>query len=1221
VAIKVLPDATARDPHALARFEREAKAVASLSHPHILAVYDVGRHEDISYIVMELLEGETLRSRINRSALASRKAIEIGIAIADGLCAAHAKGVIHRDLKPENIFLTTEGHVKILDFGLARSTSPAGGAKHDPTSSPTLTIETRHSAIIGTLCYMAPEQIRALATDGRTDIFAFGCVLYEMLTGRRAFLGETAADTMTSVLKEEPISVRKASSGVGLELERLIDRCLEKRPGQRFQTASDLAFSLRAIQSHSDHAPASSLELKDKTMTTAESGTVPAAVRYRLLLRHPRGLQVDEQRALENAIQQAVIAQQDLARRFPSVRMIEDLRIDEGGFWVLETPGDAQDFESLLADPRPPPEIVDYGIQLCDALIQTCYPTAGGVQPHGAIRSLCVSVDNGRVMVSDFGLAATVARTVAPSAVREEIEVLAPYVAPELWRNPSAFGELRDLYAVGVLLYELATGTHPYGVNRHDYEDCERIFVVENRPAAKANPSLPPGLAHVLDVAVSKREQARFPSFTKLREVLQTCLDGRTSSTLVAPAQAAHVDRLPSAVKPVVEPSLWWRRRRAVAITSLAAVLAVIVLVVIWPRNQLAGPCAGFEEDYQSFRAQFEARDHTQLDELRKKGTKVKSLAEGCLNASPSADLKEEKAFVADAMSKLEDYDAALQEFEGVGFLDLPKAPLKAQNTWATDYAQKLREDCETFVKLLDEMESRVERRDVGGAKEAWDQAKKIASASDRKEKLGVFLDERKKTLLQSADKQFSDTRKVYEQPIRDTSLARKAIDDFLLIGTALLDIAGEEQKPWQHVAKWKKNVEVFSEAMEAAQASTTLRDMQTSIDKANQAWPKSDSRGLVEKLKTIRARMTPAQSFYEQADWPAAGQFLDQALESGREEPTHATMIEILGRTRDQWVSSRIGDMRGVLDEAKSWLLKNAVPTNVIEQLRAVDAAAQARFFLDRLNILPPAAGDNTLDGLVPVAAVEPPDLEAIALLRNWTRAEVLLDNGVALPVRIVPGRGELIYPFWLSETELTLEQHDKLAHGREWPKDVLGNTRCQDMRSNPRHPASCLASTDISRLLLAFNEKSPFSLRLPSPKEWTWALKADKDSVLAANPRLRTIDETGTITFDPTKCNFASLESMKKGPAPPGTGSHSDGFAWYAPVAEPRYPTNRWGFHDMLGNVREATQEGNQFHACGGSCFKPYPTPDEGEHCSPQLEPSRWFEEIGFRIVASAE
>jgi serine/threonine-protein kinase len=255
VAIKVLRDSMATTPEALARFQREAKAVAALSHPNILAIYDVGRHEDVSYVVMELLEGETLRSRITRSAMSSRKAVEVGIAIADGLSAAHAKGLVHRDLKPENIFLTTDGHVKILDFGLARSTGAVQAATHDPGNSPTLSIDTTPGAIVGTLCYMAPEQARALATDARTDIFAFGCVMYEMLTAQRAFLGETAADTMTAILKEEPKSVRSISAGVGPELERLIERCLEKRPEQRFQSATDLAFTLRAIATQVGHRP------------------------------------------------------------------------------------------------------------------------------------------------------------------------------------------------------------------------------------------------------------------------------------------------------------------------------------------------------------------------------------------------------------------------------------------------------------------------------------------------------------------------------------------------------------------------------------------------------------------------------------------------------------------------------------------------------------------------------------------------------------------------------------------------------------------------------------------------------------------------------------------------------------------------------------------------------------------------------------------------------
>src|SRR5258708_3892809 len=197
VAIKVLPERLAGDPQALARFESEAKAVAALSHPNILAIHDFGSDQGVSYAVTELLEGETLRSQLGRAALPWRKAVEIGIAIADGLAAAHAKGIIHRDLKPENLFLTSDGRVKILDFGLARwaPSSPSG------PEAPTLTQE---GVVLGTAGYMSPEQVRGTAADARSDIFSLGCVLYEMVAGRRAFSRETTAQTVAAILEGQP---------------------------------------------------------------------------------------------------------------------------------------------------------------------------------------------------------------------------------------------------------------------------------------------------------------------------------------------------------------------------------------------------------------------------------------------------------------------------------------------------------------------------------------------------------------------------------------------------------------------------------------------------------------------------------------------------------------------------------------------------------------------------------------------------------------------------------------------------------------------------------------------------------------------------------------------------------------------------------------------------------------------------------------------------------
>src|SRR5216683_3021489 len=224
VAIKVLPERLANDPQALARFESEAKAVAALSHPNILAIFDVGADQGVTYAVTELLEGETLRSHLGRAALPWRKAVEIGIAIVDGLAAAHSKGIVHRDLKPENLFLTSDGRVKILDFGLARSIAPS---TCDPADAPTLTQE---NVILGTAGYISPEQLRGKPADARSDIFSLGCVLYEMVAGRRAFSRETRGQTLAAILEAQPPELATMGKQVPAGLENVIAQCLEKNP-------------------------------------------------------------------------------------------------------------------------------------------------------------------------------------------------------------------------------------------------------------------------------------------------------------------------------------------------------------------------------------------------------------------------------------------------------------------------------------------------------------------------------------------------------------------------------------------------------------------------------------------------------------------------------------------------------------------------------------------------------------------------------------------------------------------------------------------------------------------------------------------------------------------------------------------------------------------------------------------------------------------------------
>jgi eukaryotic-like serine/threonine-protein kinase len=240
VAVKVLPETLVADPQALARFEREAKLVAALSHPNILAIHDVGRDNGVSYAVTELLEGETLRERMNAAATPVRRAVDCARQIARGLAAAHARGITHRDLKPENVFITRDGLVKILDFGLAKrqlSGAPASGSLQ-PTAARTVP-----GTILGTVGYMSPEQVRGEEADSRSDIFSFGSVFYELLFGEPAFRSETDVETMTAILRDDPSRLH-ARGPVPAELARITAHCLEKKREERFQSASDLAFAL-----------------------------------------------------------------------------------------------------------------------------------------------------------------------------------------------------------------------------------------------------------------------------------------------------------------------------------------------------------------------------------------------------------------------------------------------------------------------------------------------------------------------------------------------------------------------------------------------------------------------------------------------------------------------------------------------------------------------------------------------------------------------------------------------------------------------------------------------------------------------------------------------------------------------------------------------------------------------------------------------------------------
>ncbi len=246
VAIKVLPASFSADADRLRRFEQEAKAAGVLNHPNITAVYDIGAVDGSPYVVQELLEGDTLRSTLAGGKLSTRRATDYAMQIAHGLAAAHEKGIVHRDLKPENLFVTRDGRVKILDFGLAKLTQTEGNVS-SATNLPTETKGTEPGVVLGTLGYMSPEQVRGKPADARSDIFSFGAILYEMLSGKRAFHGDSAADTMSAILKEDPPDLSVTNQSISPGLERIVRHCLEKNPEQRFHSAHDLAFDIEAL--------------------------------------------------------------------------------------------------------------------------------------------------------------------------------------------------------------------------------------------------------------------------------------------------------------------------------------------------------------------------------------------------------------------------------------------------------------------------------------------------------------------------------------------------------------------------------------------------------------------------------------------------------------------------------------------------------------------------------------------------------------------------------------------------------------------------------------------------------------------------------------------------------------------------------------------------------------------------------------------------------------
>lgn len=303
VAIKVLPALFSQDADRLRRFEQEARAAGVLNHPNITAVYDIGQHDGAPYVVQELLEGETLRSRLATGSLSPRKATEYAVQIAQGLAAAHEKGIVHRDLKPENLFVTGEGHVKILDFGLAKSMSPASAELGQSTAD--TAAATKPGIILGTTGYMSPEQVRGTAVDHRSDIFSLGVILYEMLSGERAFQRRSDIETLMAILKEEPPQLERPGRLVTPELAEIVGHCLEKSPAERFQSARDLAFALRGADRE---APLASSGSRSGIAAERAGAIGPASREERLRPSAPSEPKFEKERRVPRLIALALIA-------------------------------------------------------------------------------------------------------------------------------------------------------------------------------------------------------------------------------------------------------------------------------------------------------------------------------------------------------------------------------------------------------------------------------------------------------------------------------------------------------------------------------------------------------------------------------------------------------------------------------------------------------------------------------------------------------------------------------------------------------------------------------------------------------------------------------------------------------------------------------------------------------------------------------------------------
>jgi len=560
VAIKFLPPESTADEQAKKRLVREAKAAAKLDHPNICAIYEVNEEDSRSFIVMQYVEGETLAKLIERPPLELREALDIAVQMADALAEAHSRGIIHRDIKPQNVMVTARGQVKVLDFGLAKVVQQRSMVESE---AETQSLLTEPGLIIGTVPYMSPEQVRGEVLDARTDIFSFGGVLYEMITGDRPFGAETAAETVLAILTKEPPPLLRYVNNVPEELQRIVCKCLEKDRGRRYPTTRDLAIDLENCRREFDQIT-TSLESKPSGGESVAAGAsgltgIPQQGlvigqrigRYKVIAKLGAGGMGEVYRAHDEQLERDVAlkvlpagsfsdatararllreAKSAAALNHPNICTIHEVGEAEGQAYIAMELVEGQPLSARLAGgPLQPELILRYGLQMAEAL---AHAHDRGIVHRDLKGANVVITREGRAKVLDFGLARRLSEDEMDEVTRTHASLTAPgalvgtlaYMAPEQLRGQPADAR-SDIWALGVVLYEMAAGTRPF----QGHTGFELSSAILSQRPAPLPAKAPVGLQAVIERCIAKEPSQRYQRAGEVRAALEATQSGAAS--------------------------------------------------------------------------------------------------------------------------------------------------------------------------------------------------------------------------------------------------------------------------------------------------------------------------------------------------------------------------------------------------------------------------------------------------------------------------------------------------------------------------------------------------------------------------------------------------------------------------------------------------------------------------------------------------------------------